>query len=91
MISISMREVLLANHPGKSTFVVTRSNFVGAGALVGKWLGNNFSLPDHYQCSIAGILAFASIHQVPWCEVMSAGEVCSLLHVSYLKLIRHPL
>ena len=64
-MSISMREALLANHPGKSTFVVTRSNFIGAGAHVGKWLGDNVTLPDHYQCSVAGILAFASIYQVP--------------------------
>jgi hypothetical protein len=57
-MTVATREAMLARRLGKRTFV-------GAGAHVGKWLGDNFSLWDHYRFSIAGMLGFASIYQVP--------------------------
>jgi len=48
MMSIETREALLACRPGKRTFVITRSTFVGAGVDVMKWVGDNSSL-----CTVA--------------------------------------
>jgi alpha-glucosidase len=55
MMSVATCEALLARRPGRRTFVITRSTSVGAGAHVGKWLGDNLSVWDHYRFSIADL------------------------------------
>lgn len=52
--------------------VLTYLQFVGLGKHVGKWLGDNVSLWEQYRFSIAGILNFASIFQIP----MVGTDIC---------------
>ncbi|KAF1921639.1 alpha-glucosidase-like protein [Ampelomyces quisqualis] len=75
MMSIASKNSMVARRPSRRPFIITRSSFVGLGRHVGKWLGDNVSTWEQYRFSIAGILNFASIFQLP----MVGPDICGFV------------
>jgi alpha-glucosidase len=71
-MAIVARKALIQRRPTVRPLVITRSTFSGVGAHVGHWLGDNSAGWWWYQISIAQIIEFAALYQVP----MVGADIC---------------
>ncbi|XP_050163983.1 sucrase-isomaltase, intestinal [Myiozetetes cayanensis] len=57
-MGISTQKAIERVFPGKRSFILSRSTFVGSGKQAGHWLGDNAATWDHLRWAIPGMLEF---------------------------------
>ncbi|NXI43474.1 SUIS protein, partial [Galbula dea] len=57
-MAISTRKALEALFPGKRSFLISRSTFIGSGKHTSHWLGDNAATWEHIKWAIPGMLEF---------------------------------
>lgn len=82
MMSKASHDALLSRRPGLRPMVITRSTFAGSGSHVGKWLGDNSADWHDYLISIAELLEFGALFQMP----MIGADVCGYNGITNDKL-----
>ncbi|CEN62534.1 Putative Alpha-1,4-glucosidase (Eurofung) [Aspergillus calidoustus] len=63
MMTSASRNAMQQRRPNVRPLAITRSTY--AGAHIGHWLGDNVSTWEQYRISIAQVVAFASMFQIP--------------------------